>query len=84
MTNEQLIEKLLKHGFTKCVHDSYGKKIGTTTVIVNFRPYDSRITCPDIKDCIPFVEEFSSQGLETYCSYSTAGINLALSKRKYF
>lgn len=81
MINKQLIDKMLSHGFEKCAKDDYGKKVNDITVIVSIPENDTTTTGDWF---MPHFKEITKVGVETYYSWSAAGINLALSKRKYF
>lgn len=73
---------MLAHGFEKCAEYKYGKIIHGLTIIVTISENESATTGTWLMPS--FVEIKDGSILDTFCSWTAAGINLALSKRGYF
>lgn len=73
---------MLAHGFEKCAEYKYGKNIKGLTIIVNISENDSATS--GHWSMPSFVEIKDGAIIDTFCSWSASGINLALSKRNYF
>lgn len=85
MTNQKLIEKLLKHGYVKCDNDTYTKQVGSTTVKVTICQYNTMVAAPDAsKFFLPSLEEIGPWGENKECTWGADSLNITMAKRGYF